>query len=159
YPSTDASAAKGALWKLGANGAVLWEQLYQPNGATASWNGVATTASNVFVAGSTKAGSGPEDAIFAKYGDDGTCLWTQTWGGSGSDIAWGIACDASKVYVVGETSSYGAGGKDVFLVVADQATGNVLSTTYFGGSNDEIARSVSVVGPDIYIVGEARQLN
>ena len=89
-------------------------------------------------------------------------------GGSDLDEAQGIATDASgAIYVTGTTRSSdfpvaapyqgaGAGGDDAFISKLD-ATGNLVFSTYLGGSSDELAIDVAVDPAGfIYFGGDSR---
>ncbi len=57
------------------------------------------------------------DALFVKLTLEGDVLWEQTWGGDGYEQALSVAlADDGGFYVFGETSSYGAGDRDFFLL-------------------------------------------
>jgi hypothetical protein len=80
--------------------------------------------------------------------------WAHTWGGSGSDVGDSVVTDASgNIYVVGSTTSFGAGGQDVLLLKYDQA-GNLLWTKTWGGPSAENPTALAI-GPDggIYVTG------
>ena len=72
-------------------------------------NGIASDASGVYVAGYTsgtlpgQTSGGAEDAFVRKYDSAGNVLWTRQFGGAGTDVAYGVAVDASSLYVVGYT--------------------------------------------------------
>ncbi len=80
--------------------------------------------------------------------------WTHSWGGSGADSGSAVATDSSgNVYVVGSTSSFGAGGYDVLLTKYD-SSGSLVWAKTWGGSSDEYATGVLAASDGfIYIVG------
>jgi hypothetical protein len=67
------------------------------------------------VTGSTQGVGG--DAVLLKLSPDGVLVWQRRWGGGWSESgeAVAVAGDGS-VYVVGGTSSLGAGGPRLFVV-------------------------------------------
>jgi outer membrane protein assembly factor BamB len=57
------------------------------------------------------------DALLMKLTLDGDVLWEKTWGGDGYEQAMSVALvEGGGAYVFGETDSYGAGGRDFFLL-------------------------------------------
>lgn len=90
------------------------------------------------IAGSTRSyGSGGSDMYVVKLNSTGNIVWTKTFGGSGDDSATCII----KTYdggfaLTGSTTSYGAGGKDVYLVKLD-SMGDLQWTKTIGGSLDD----------------------
>ncbi len=130
------------------------------------------SAGNTYVAGSTDsvdfpasasaykatAPGGATDVFVAKYSPTGTLLWSTYLGGSGADVAYGIAVDSSgNVYVTGSTSSpdfpttpgayktsYQGGVSDGFIVKLNSAGNSILYSTYIGGSGEDIAYGVAL---------------
>lgn len=121
-------------------------------------NGIAVdSAGNVYVAGETTSPAlpvqypwqainrGGSDAFVAKFGSAGNLLYATFLGGALDDRARAIAADgAGNAYITGETSSsdfpsVGAlqsssgGGQDAFVLKLS-AGGNVMYSTYLGGS-------------------------
>jgi hypothetical protein len=64
-------------------------------------------------------------------------LWERTWGGDGYEQAWSVApAGNGGYYVFGETDSYGAGGRDFFLLkITEDGTEDWFKT--YGGSGRE----------------------
>ena len=129
----------------------VWEQV---TGFHSSFNDVTAFDGYIYAAGSHYLGlSGGNDVVLRKYDEDGNLLWSQEWGGPGHDIAYGIVGSGDWLYVVGETSSFGSGAKDVFLWQVSATDGSTISVNYWGGAQDDIARAVAV-GSDVYVVGQ-----
>ncbi len=101
------------------------------------------------------------------------CAWADTsydWiqkVGSGSDLFVGLATDASgNSYIVGSTTSAAfpvkaalqpalasPGTHDVFVVKLDGG-GNVVYSTYFGGTGDDTASAMTVdAAGNVYVTG------
>ncbi|MBN2549486.1 MAG: hypothetical protein JXB15_10035 [Anaerolineales bacterium] len=81
---------------------------------------VFTQDGNILVVGATNHLHMPPysgDALFMKLTLDGDVLWEQTWGGDGYEQAISVALgEDGGYYIFGETDSYGAGGRDFFLL-------------------------------------------
>jgi uncharacterized delta-60 repeat protein len=93
----------------------------------------------VYAKNATGSGS-PSSVTSAPIGVNS--LFEKTIGGSGLDEAWSIIQSSDGGYAIaGYTSSFGAGGRDIYVVKLDSA-GNVQWTKTIGGSNDDEARSI-----------------
>src|SRR3990167_5263185 len=98
YPYFDSNAMRIALWKYDDAGTLTWVRS-QP-GFLPGWRGemalaqsrrYQTTTGDLYIAGAIKNGpNGGRDALVVKYDEEGTLLWSKTWGGAGDDLAYGI---------------------------------------------------------------------
>lgn len=113
------------------------------------------------------------DAFVAKLNPSGSALVYSTYlGGSDLDRGLGIAVDSSgNVYVTGETQStdfptmnplqpvFGGAGLhgDAFLSKLDPTGSALIYSTYLGGSDDDIGRSIAVsAAGNAYVTGNTR---
>src|SRR5262249_33224576 len=88
----------------------------------------------------------------------GNELWTRQFGTDDVDVAYGVAVDASGVYVVGQTfgtlpGQASAGGFDAFVRKYD-AAGDELWTSQFGSSGRDGAYGVAAGASGGYVVGD-----
>jgi len=82
------------------------------------------------------------NSILIKIDSLGNEQWSKIFGGSGSDIARSVIQTSDGGYAfVGDTSSYGAGWDDFWLVKTD-SSGNEEWSRTFGGENHDYAYSV-----------------
>jgi len=82
----------------------------------------------------------------------GQTNWTRTYGGQNSDRGYSVQQTSDGGYIIaGFTYSYGAGGRDVYLIKTD-AQGETLWTRAFGGPNDDVGYSVQQTTDGGYIV-------
>ena len=98
--------------------------------------------------------AGSYDAFVVKR--DSGVLSSTYLGGSGSDVAYGVATDTNEsVYVTGETTSTdfptaspyqaaNAGGVDVFVTKINKDMNALVYSTYLGGSANDFAAEVTV---------------
>ena len=120
--------------------------------------GIATDASdNVYVTGYTNSftdGMATTQIFLLKYTPWGGLQFSVTWGGIRNDYGYGVAVDPlGNVYVVGTTSSYGAGGSDVVLLKYD-SSGNLLFQRTWGGTQNDYGTGVAVdAGGYVYVTG------
>ncbi|MBI4723371.1 MAG: T9SS type A sorting domain-containing protein [Candidatus Stahlbacteria bacterium] len=79
-------------------------------------------------------------------------LWTHTYGAGGSDYGYSVQETDDGAYIVaGNTSSYGVGGYDAWLIKTD-ADGDTLWTRTYGGEADDGARCVQQTFDGGYIL-------
>jgi hypothetical protein len=91
--------------------------------------------------------------VIAAFAQAPDTLWTRTYGGRGDEVAYCVKDAPGGGYIVaGYTNSYGAGGKDCFLVKVDN-DGDTLWTRTYGENLDDIAYSVCFTSDDGYILG------
>ncbi|HEY3281341.1 MAG TPA: dockerin type I repeat-containing protein [Armatimonadota bacterium] len=150
-------SSEARLWKLNPAGQVVWTRSFQSGSPETPALAVATGPGAIYQGGAESTGPyGGLDVFIRRYDTEGTALWTTVWGGSGTDYLGGMTVAGDRVYAVGQTSSFGAGGYDAFLLELDAASGTVLSSTYFGGAQNDAAQKVAVSGSSLYVVGESR---
>jgi hypothetical protein len=82
----------------------------------------------------------------------GQITFQKTYGGANNDIGYSIQQTADSGYIIaGSTLSFGAGGKDVYLIKTN-ADGNVQWNKAYGGANDDWAQSVIQTSDSGFIV-------
>jgi hypothetical protein len=76
-------------------------------------------------------GSGPQSAYVVKIQENGNTEWTRVYGGASWDGAHYVHPTADTCYIIaGYTESFGAGGKDMYLLKLDQNGDTVWTRTY-----------------------------
>lgn len=100
-----------------ANGNLLWSKTFDRNRAEDVLNGVIVVNGHVLAVGATRGNtSGGSDGILLDIDPfAGNLLDSVLWGGAANDLFAGIASDGSRLFAVGTTSSFGAGGSDIAL--------------------------------------------
>ena len=138
------------LIKTDASGNVVWTQTYGGSTYEVANSVQQTTDGGYIFVGNQFATAGSyasSDIYVVKTNASGAVLWTQTYGGGDEEVAKSIEQTADGGYIIGgHTKSFGAGNKDVYLIKID-ATGTVMWTQTYGGSDDDMANSV-VQGTD-----------
>jgi len=141
------------LIKIDSLGDTLWTRTY--GGYTDDYGlfVAQTSDSGYIVAGNTHSfGAGLFDIYLIKTDASGDTIWTRTYGGSYNDFGQFVAQTTDGGYIiVGYTESFGAGGKDIYLVKTD-AAGDTLWTRTYGGSFDDLGQSVAQTTDGGYIV-------
>jgi Beta-propeller repeat len=147
---------------------------------------VAVDSTGIYVTGSTSStkfpvtsgvvqpilqGGGPfgDDAFLAKFAPNGASItWATYIGGNDTDIAFGLAVDAShNVYVVGETASnnlsvgnplpqglvFNGGVFDGFIAELNPTGTAYLIMSYVGGNQNDVVTGVAVSKGNVYLTG------
>ena len=106
------------------NGSEQWTRQLGTSGVDQAW-AIAADGTNIYVVGSVRGAlpgqtnpSGSDDAFVRKYDSNGVERWTRQFGTGDQEQAYGVAVDASGVYVTGRTTGslvQPAQGTDVFL--------------------------------------------
>jgi hypothetical protein len=80
-------------------------------------------------------------------------LWTRTFGGAGDDSVSVMrrTCDGGFV-IAGYTTSFGAGGKDMYVVKTD-SLGNLEWQHTYGGSGDDVVTDIHQLADGGYVIG------
>jgi len=141
------------LIKTDSEGDTLWTRTY---GGTAYDDGksvIQTTDGGYLVAGHTYSfGAGLWDIWLIKTDSQGDTLWTRTYGGSETDLAYHVIQSVDGGYlVVGSTQSFGAGSRDAWLIKTD-SLGNTLWTRTYGGAEWDEGWSLIETADDGYLV-------
>ena len=152
-----ASSGEGLkdLWlvKTDAQGTVIWEKTMGGPKIDSANNVLVDDDESILITGLTaSAGAGSYDLWVIKTDNAGNTLWNKTFGGKMGDIGHSAVHTSDGGYmVVGETSSYGQGWNDVWLLKLTSEGVPVLNIT-FGGSKDDRGKSIKETSDGSYIV-------
>ena len=155
-PSTNVFVARvDASWQ-----ALSLQPFAVPYGAVANDPSDPSGKGGVVLAGSysnnpVDLGCGPldntTDLYVAKIDHAGKCLWTKGFSAPGAHVS--LAVDPKgTIALVGDSigpmtfnpgSVVTAGGRDIFVVKLDPASGNVISANIYGGTQDDEANAVT----------------
>jgi len=113
------------LIKTDAQGGELWNQTFGGTSFDFANSVQATSDGGYIITGCTQSfGEGDFDVYLIKTDAQGQELWSQTFGGTGSDVANSVQATSDGGYIIaGWTESFGEGGLDVYLIKTD-AQGN-----------------------------------
>tara|TARA_R110000803_G_scaffold22407_1_gene55803 strand:- start:335 stop:1633 length:1299 start_codon:yes stop_codon:yes gene_type:complete len=143
--------------KYDSSGAIQWRKLLGDTLSNRAYAIAIDSASNLYVCGehdsSTPTG---DDALIAKYNSDGVIQWQRVLGGTGGDTARAISIDSSgNAYVLGYTSSTGAGNND-FLLAKYNSAGTIQWQRVLGGTEQDFGKSVAIDSSDnVYVTGNS----
>jgi hypothetical protein len=131
------------LLKVDTMGKLLWHKYIGGSNHDLGKAIVQLPDSGFVIAGHTSSfGSGGYDAFLVRTDKNGEPVWQRTFGGAGWDFASDLVfTHDSNIVVVGNTTSFGAGKKDGF-VVWYSISGDFVRQKFFGGSEDDELRSI-----------------
>ncbi|MEO5572760.1 MAG: T9SS type A sorting domain-containing protein [Bacteroidia bacterium] len=143
------------LIKTDANGDILWAKTYGGINNDEG-NSVQQTIDGGYIitGNSASSGAGSPDVYLIKTDTNGDTLWIKTFSGTGANNEYGRSvCQTTDggYFIVGYTTSFGAGAEDVYLIKTD-ANGDTLWTKTLGGTNTDIALSGCQTNDGGYIV-------
>lgn len=104
-----------------------------------------TSDGGYIVVGRTESfGAGSSDVYLIKLNEIGDTTWTRTYGGDGWDSGSWVEQKPDNGYIiVGQTTSFGSGDGDVYLIRTD-SYGDTLWTKAFGGENNDAGISAQL---------------
>jgi predicted secreted protein len=155
--SSTTSNGTGAqdLWliKTDSNGNKVWDKTFGGSSDDAGWSVQQTSDGGYVVAGYTSSyGVGGDDVWLIKTDSNGNKVWDKTFDGTSDDGGMSVQQTSDGGYVVaGYTSSYGAGGWDVWLIKTD-SNGNKVWDKTFGGTSDDMGVSVQQTSDGGYVI-------
>jgi len=131
------------LTKIDSMGQPLWEKFYGGFGNEVGKSVIQLPDSGYVLAGFTNSfGAGGYDAYMLRTDKLGNMIWQKTFGGSDWDFAADLVLASDgNIFVVGNTTSFGNGKKDGFVIKYD-LSGNLLLQKFIGGVENEELRSI-----------------
>lgn len=138
---------------LGQAPEIEWFKEYYINDAGAEVWGMEETADGGFIlTGMCHAAPNFYDVLLVKTDQNGDTLWIRNFGGVSVDKGRSVRQTTDGGYIItGFTSSFGAGGEDLYLIKTD-SLGDALWTRTFGGAGDEEGRCVEIADDEGYII-------
>jgi len=147
------------LLKINSDGTLDWNQTFGGTANETPVSAIESSDNKYLVSGSTSSyGAGSYDIWLLKINLDGTLDWNQTFGGViDEDPKSLIETNDNKYLILADTSSYGAGNNDIWLLKINQ-DGTLDWNKTFGGSGTEVAKSdiettngYLVIGTNTYV--------
>ncbi len=131
------------LVKTDEYGDVQWTKTYGGTVADFGFSIMQTNDGGYIITGNTTSfGNGASDVYLIKVDVNGVLQWSKAYGSAVDDKGWSVQQTADGGYLIlGQTSGYGAGSTDMYLLKVD-ANGNLLWTHTYGGVNSDEGYSV-----------------
>jgi len=151
--SYGAGSADVWLIKTDADGNDIWDKTFGGLAGDRGYSVQQTSDGGYIIAGYTDTCvAGVFNFWLIKTDSDGNDVWDKAFGGSGWDWGYSVQQTSDGGYIIaGETQSYGAGGRDVWLIKTD-ADGNDIWDKTFGGSDWDVGHSVQQTSDGGYII-------
>ncbi|TKJ44271.1 hypothetical protein CEE36_00585 [candidate division TA06 bacterium B3_TA06] len=122
--------------KTDSAGEVIWDQLYEWGSFDRGHSACQTPDGGYLVIGTANP-TGHSDVLILKLDEAGDTVWTKFYGGEGDDKGYGICPSGDSMYLISaRTSSFGAGGYDLWVLAID-TLGDTLCTQTYGAEADE----------------------
>jgi uncharacterized delta-60 repeat protein len=142
------------LIKTDANGNVIWAKTYGGTNYDYAHSVQQTSDGGYIVAGlTTSFGAGDRDIFLIKTDANGDIIWAKTYGGTYWDEVSSVQQTSDGGYIVaGYTTSFGAGGWDIFLIKTD-ANGNLGSCSIVRNETTTVTTpspTVNTPSPSVY---------
>lgn len=160
------------VWKLDADGALLWMRTYggsdadQARAIVATANGFRVVGHTSSVDGDVSGALGGGDVWLLELDADGLLLGQRCYGGSGTDEAWdATATSDGGCIVVGHSNSVDgevsptAGVQDQWVLRLDAAGSIVWQNTFGGSLTDEAWAVVAAPDDGCFVAGASRSPN
>jgi len=151
--SFGAGGGDGWIIKLDRNGNKIWSKAFGGKNWDVAHSIVQTKDGGYIVSGYTDSfGAGGSDGWIIKLDRNGNKIWSKTFGGKKWDVAYSIVQTKDGGYIVsGYTKSFGAGGRDVWIIKLDR-NGNKIWSKTFGSKKWDVAFSIVQTKDGGYIV-------
>jgi len=124
--------------KTDALGNEIWQNNYNLGGQEFAYSICPANDGGYLICGSTDNGLHPLlDVLIIKIDNDGSLIWSRSFGGSSNDVGYSIIqCNNGGYVIVGYTGSFGTGNTDFYLLKINEA-GSEQWSRIFGASNYE----------------------
>jgi len=141
------------LIKTDSSGNMAWNKTLGGSAGEEADSVQQTSDGGYIIAGHTRSyGAGGSDVWLIKTDSSGNAAWNQTFGGSDDDEAYSVQQTSDGGYIIaGETESYGAGARDVWLIRTD-SSGDLLWDKTFGGADGDYGHSIQQTSDGGYII-------
>ena len=122
------------LIKIYPSGSIAWQKIYKAPGYDGIMSFQQTKDGGYLIGGYTDSyGAGDWDALIIKVDSSGNIMWQKVYGGALYDISISIVELEDGTYIIGgETSSFGAGERNISIMRLDKDGSIIWQKTYSG---------------------------
>ena len=145
--------------KLTAAGSVDWQRSYGGTGVDVfhdireTFDAGGSSTGFQLCGYTTSFGAGGYDVWMVRVNTSGTVTYEAAIGGAGNDFGRSaVTTPDGGCVLLADTQSFGAGGRDVWLVKLDNAS-DVEWERAYGGSETDFPRALAITGDGGYLVG------
>jgi hypothetical protein len=158
YVIAGATTSFGAGWydfylvKTDSLGNLEWEKAYGGPDEDISWSVQQTSDNGYIMGGYTDHASGNSSAYLVKTDSFGDTIWTKKYGGPNGDQGYASSITNDNGFIiVGETSSFGPPGQNVYIVKCNEY-GDTVWTRAYGGEEWDFGFSVQETSDNGFVV-------
>jgi hypothetical protein len=150
--STGSGDYDGWIVKTDCSGNLIWSHTVGGSGDEELAEARQTYDGGYIIAGGTSSFGNGRQIYLVKTDSLGNEQWTKSYGGVGDEMAAAVVITPDSGYALaGETSSYGAGGEDFWLLRTDK-NGDSLWSRTFGGQENNVCSSMDITEDWGYIL-------
>ncbi len=145
-----------ALLKVDGLGNILWCKEFSGTKTDVGAKVIETADGGYLIGGETESyGSGKMDICLIKTDQNGSVLWSKTYGGKSYDqLGSIIEFENGNIAIVGKISDEKTEDANVLICIID-AKGNVLSSFSYGGQGLDNATSVALMEKGLAVIGNS----
>jgi hypothetical protein len=152
YTMSFANGTQFYLIKTNSFGDILWTRTYGETGNDYGYSVQWTSDGGYIVAGKYNAGGSTNRVYLIKTNASGDTLWTKTYeGGAYENAGYSVQQTSDGGYIVAGYTDSIANSDQVFLIKTN-ATGDILWTRTYGGTDQDFGYSVQQTSDTGYIV-------
>ena len=144
--TTSFGAGKEDLYLVKVNeyGDLLWSKTFGGAASDEAWSIRATSDSAYIICGTTNSsGAGYADLWLLKVDQDGTLIWSRTFGGPGGESGMAVRETWDGYVAVGSTGSFGEGYSSMYAVKVTLSGDSVWAKS-FGGPKSDLGYSLEI---------------
>ncbi len=132
------------LVKFNQYGDLLWSKTFGGTASDEAWSIRATSDSAYIICGTTNSsGAGYADLWLLKVSQNGTLIWSRTFGGVGGESGMAVRETWDGYVAIGATGSFGTGYSSIYLVKTS-FSGDSLWAITLGGAKADFGYSLEV---------------
>ena len=153
YQTSKIDTINALLVKTSSTGEIIWAKSYGGLKHDIGYSVQQTNDNGYILAGSaTSFGTDSSDVYLVKTNAIGDTLWTKRYGGTHNDQGTSVkqTCDNGYI-IVGTTTSFGAGGNDIYLIKTDNH-GNLLWSKTYGGEGYDMGSGIQITTDGGFII-------
>ena len=140
--------------KYDENGSLMWNRTWGTSGVDSASDVLVDSSFNVHITGYSDNGGNGRDTLFLKYNSSGDLQFALNWGGTASESGSGIEeTTTGDIVISGQTSSFGAGNTDVFVLYYSAAGSLIWNTTWGAPTIDRGYDNAIDSMNNIYVAG------
>ena len=140
------------LLKIDSDGSEVWEKTFGGNREDYGYSIIESNDGSFMITGMTEnSGDMSGDAWLLKVDLDGNEIWQYTYGGSDVDLSRSLVNTGDGYIMVGNTSSYGSGNNDIFVIKVNLDGSQEWSNTY-GGSGTDVGRTILKTNDGSFVI-------